>query len=180
MDLNQTRSFQREEKSIHQLPEAHMAIALQPRFPIPDRSNQPVRAEKDEDGVLDIGWCDGVLSDGRPFRAEMWAQDQVSCLTIFFSTIEIEDFDDNAMQAFVENERLVSFKGERQYCTSAKWLDDAGIELWSVNIVVGDDENTFTDQSIPIFPYSKQGGPNTMFNPIAIKLKKEPFKPSGP
>jgi hypothetical protein len=72
------------EKSIHWLAEAHMAIALQPRFPIPDRSKQPVRAEKDEDGVVDIGWCDGVLSDGRPFRAEMWAQDQVSCLTIFF------------------------------------------------------------------------------------------------
>jgi hypothetical protein len=26
---------------------------------------------KDEDGVIDIGWCDGVLSDGRAYRAEM-------------------------------------------------------------------------------------------------------------
>jgi hypothetical protein len=91
----------------------------------------------------------------------------------------MKDFDDNAMQAFVENERLVSFKGERRYCASAKWLDDAGIEFWSVNIVVGDDENTFINQSFPIFPYSKQGGPNTMFNPSAIILTKAPFKPAG-
>ena len=61
-----------------------MAIVLQPQFPVPDRSRQPVRILKDENGMIDIGWCEGVLSDGRAFRAEMWAQDQVSSLTIFF------------------------------------------------------------------------------------------------
>ena len=40
-----------------------MAIALQPKFPIPDRTSQPVRSMKDEDGVIDIGWCEGILSD---------------------------------------------------------------------------------------------------------------------
>jgi hypothetical protein len=52
-----------------------VAIALQPKYPISDRSNQPVNFVKDEDGVLDIGWCDGALSDGRCFRAEMWPQE---------------------------------------------------------------------------------------------------------
>ena len=42
-----------------------MAIALQPKFPIPDRTSQPVRSMKDEDGMIDIGWCEGVLSDVR-------------------------------------------------------------------------------------------------------------------
>ena len=67
-----------------------MAIALQPKFPIPDRTKQPVRSTRDEDGVIDIGWCEGVLSDGRAFRAEMWAQDQISMLTLFFSTAGFE------------------------------------------------------------------------------------------
>lgn len=66
-----------------------MATALQPKFPAPDRARQPVRSTKDDDGIIDIGWCDGVLSDGRAFRAEMWAQNQVSMLTIFFSTVGI-------------------------------------------------------------------------------------------
>ena len=61
-----------------------MAIALQPKFPSSDRSKQTIHFTKDEDGVIDIGWCDGILSDGRAYRAEMWAQDQMSLLTIFF------------------------------------------------------------------------------------------------
>ncbi len=67
-----------------------MAIAIQPKLPIPDRTKQAIRSTKDQDGVIDIGWCDGVLSDGRAFRAEMWAQDQVSMLTFFFSSIGLE------------------------------------------------------------------------------------------
>jgi hypothetical protein len=149
-----------------------MPIALQPRFPIPDRSKQPVRSEKDEDGVIDIGWCDGVLSDGRPFRAEMWAQDHVSCLTFFFSTKGIENLDDDAICCrFVEAEQLVLFKKPdwQRYCAATRYTDDAGNEVWSLNIAIGDDEDTFVKKSIPIFGYSKIGEPNTMFNLTPIK-----------
>lgn len=31
--------------------------------------------------------------------------------------------------------------------------DDAGDEVWSVNVVVGDEEKTFITKSIPIFPF---------------------------
>ena len=48
-----------------------MAIGLQPKFPVPDRLKQPVHSTRDEERVIDIGWCDGALSDGRAFRAEM-------------------------------------------------------------------------------------------------------------
>ena len=65
---------------------------------------------KDEDGVIDIGWCEGVLSDGRAFRAEMWAQDQISMLTLFFSTAGLETLEPDAMKRFVEKECLVTFK----------------------------------------------------------------------
>ena len=46
-----------------------MAVVLQPRYPLPDRSKQTPLLAKDEDGVIDIGWCDGVLADGRPFAS---------------------------------------------------------------------------------------------------------------
>lgn len=149
---------------------ARMAIALQPKFPIPDRSKQTVHFKKGEEGVLDVGWCDGVLSDGRAFRAEMWAQDQISMLTIFFSTVGMKELDAAAIRQLVHKEQLVLF-GENEsqrHCTATKFTDDAGNEVWSVNIVVGDDENTFIRDSVPIFPYSKVGEPNTVFNPIPI------------
>jgi hypothetical protein len=147
-----------------------MAIALQPKFPIPDRTSQPVRSEKDEDGVIDIGWCEGILSDGHAFRAELWAQDQISSLTLFFSTIGLETLEQDAMKHFVEKEGLVTFKKSGpDYCEAALFRDDGGNQVWSVNIVVGDEDDTFIDNSIPTFPYSKVGEPNTIFNPVPIR-----------
>ena len=108
-----------------------MAIALQPKFPIPDRTSQPVRSMKDEDGMIDIGWCEGVLSDGRAFRAEMWAQDQVSSLTFFFSTIGLETLEQDEMKHFVEKEGLVTFKKSGPtYCQALPFRDDGGNQVW--------------------------------------------------
>ena len=146
-----------------------MAIALQPKFPVPDRSKQPVRRVKNEEGEIDIGWCDGVLSDGRAFRAEMWAQDQISVLTIYFSVADFPDMDDTEMKRFVETERLCKFKdGSPQHCSASKITDDAGNHMWSVNVAVGNDEGTFISDSVPIYPYSKIGEPNSILNPVPI------------
>jgi len=147
-----------------------MAIVFHPKFPTPDRTKQSVRLSKDEDGITDLGWCDGVLSDGRAFRAEFWAQDQISMLTFFFSTIELENFDAAAMRQLVDRERLASFKaGSSGHCQAVKVDDDRGNPIWSVNVMVGDDENSYLDGSVPLFPYSRIGETNTMFNPAPIK-----------
>ena len=74
------------------------------------------------------------------------------------------------MKHFVEKEGLVTFKKSGpNYCQAALFRDDGGNQVWSVNIVVGDEDGTFVDNSIPIFPYSKVGEPNTIFNPVPIK-----------
>jgi hypothetical protein len=147
-----------------------MAIALQPKYPIPDRSDQSPQFVRDEDGCLDIGWCDGVMTDGRPFRAEMWAQEGVSMLTIFFSTKDLSDLDDARILNLVVDEGLVAFRTRADaFCEARRFINHAGQELWSVGIVVGDDENSFLTGSVPTFPYSKAGGPNTMFNPVGMK-----------
>lgn len=146
-----------------------MAIALHPKFPIPDRSRQQVRRTKGEDGVIDVGWCDGALSDGRAFRAEMWAQDQVSMLTFFFSVVGLENLSNDEMTALVVREGLVAFREGPRYCGVRAYPDDAGNVLWSVNIVVGDEDHTYLSDSVPIFGYSKIGEPNAMLNPTPIK-----------
>ena len=145
-----------------------MAIALRPTYPMPDRSQQTVQHVKDEDDVIDIGWCEGVMSDGRAFRAEMWARGGISMLTVFVSTIGIADLDQEQIKALMVAEGLVSFReGAPEHCEARKATDDAGEEMWSVNIVVGDEDGTFIDGSVPIFPHSTEGTPDTMFNPVA-------------
>lgn len=154
-----------------------MAIALQPKYPVPDRSKQKVNLVKDEDGVLDIGWCDGVMSDGRPFRAEMWAQEGVSALTIFFSTVGLDQADDAAAVQLVLSERLVTMRPGAEDRISAKvWTDDAGHSVWSVNVVVGYDDEEFTAGSVPLFPFSRTGEPNTLFNPVPITVAHQRSK----
>jgi hypothetical protein len=61
-------------------------------YPKPDRSNVPRNFTKTpENDVIDVGWQEGVLKDGRPFHGEYWAQDQVGVMTFFFSTVGIEN-----------------------------------------------------------------------------------------
>ena len=147
-----------------------MATPLIPAYPVPDRSDQAPSLMKNDDGIVDIGWCDGVMNAGRPFRAEMWAQDGISMLTVFFSAKGIESMRSDQLQELVVKEGLVAFRTEAQtFCQSAEYTDCAGNLMWSVNVVVGNDEGSFLTASTPIFPYSRTSDTNTMFNTRAIK-----------
>src|SRR5919108_979088 len=109
-------------------------------YPKPDRSAfQPNFVKTPENDVLDIGWNEGQLTDGRPYRMEFWCQDQVSVLTYFFSTKGLENATNAELKALLVREGLVSFVSDRQYVSGAQLTDASGHEMWSVNVVVGDD-----------------------------------------
>jgi hypothetical protein len=133
-------------------------MATSPNYPTPDRSDQVRHVHKDEDGVIDIGWCDGVMGGNRPYFAEMWAQDQVSMLTLFFSSKDIDHFTSDQVRDMIVKEGLVAFRSkEETFCECRPFTDCAGNALWSVNIVVGSDlgleDDTYLTASVPIFPY---------------------------
>lgn len=143
-----------------------MAIVVQPKFAVPARAGQPVRFEKDDDGVIDIGWCEGALSDGRPFRAEMWAQDQISMLTFFFDRQGLEKLGDASLTALLEREGLIGFAADARRSVSARpFTDAAGKSLWSVNVVVGVEDETYLSASVAVFRYSRDGRPDCIFTP---------------
>jgi hypothetical protein len=144
------------------------AIVLNPRFPAPDRSKQSVRRHKDSDGVLDLGWCEGILYDGRPFRAETWAQDDTTMVTIFFSTVGIEDVAEADLIRVMELEEVVAFKegGRARQHPCRKIQDGAGNSMWSVNITVGVDDDTYVAKIVPYFRYAADGEPPTFFRQL--------------
>jgi hypothetical protein len=57
----------------------------------------------------------------------MWAQDQLSMLTVFFSTVGMNELGQDAIRQFVQNEGLVAFaeNADPGYCSAAKFTDDA-------------------------------------------------------
>lgn len=119
-----------------------------------DRSKQiPNRTKTAENDVIDIGVSEGHLRDGRPYRAELWAQDQVTSITFFIPRTNGEILDDAATVRLLEDEGLVTF-GPKRYCGARPFEDDAGQPVWSINMVVGDDEETFLSDSFRFAPYA--------------------------
>jgi len=124
-------------------------------YPSIDRTNYQVCKVKNGDGILDIGWTEGRLSDGRPYRAELWAQDQITVLTVFFSVLGLEDFDTAALSGLIETNGVVSFGSLSAPVSASLFQDEKENTFWSVNIAVGDEESTFIKRSATIYPYKQ-------------------------
>jgi hypothetical protein len=127
------------------------------QYPKPDRSDFTPNFNKTEDNdVLDFGWAEGVLSDGRPYRLECWCQDQVTSETFFISSVGLEDLDEAGVVALLEREKLVHFTSTKRYVGVKPFRDASGNALLSINIVVGDEDGTFVEGGPAINRYSNQ------------------------
>ena len=123
------------------------------KYPAPDRSKFIPLKEKDESGTLDIGWNEGVTTDGRPYRAEMWAFDGVSMVTIFISSKGMQNLSKEELVEYLEKQGLVKYFGEKKLLRCELVKDDAGKPMWSLNITIGDEEETFADTGFAIKAY---------------------------
>ena len=114
------------------------------KYPKPDRSYfKPNLTVVNKDQQLDIGWAEGVFSDGRSYRAELWRWEHNSILTVFFSTIGLENASVQELSDLLEKELLLKFKGGEKGKKSvmpSKVRDSSENEMWEVSILVGFDE----------------------------------------
>lgn len=102
---------------------------------------------------MDLAWAEGVFRDGRPYRKEFWAQDQLSLLTFFFSSAGLEGLDDNQLGQLLVREGLIQFNSEERYCAGLPLVDDSGNDMWSVNIVVGNEDKVYVEDRRDMSPY---------------------------
>lgn len=106
-------------------------------YPKPDRSNYaPRRRASPEDGSVDIGWDAGTLTDGRPFRAEAWAEAGVTVLTFFFSILGLEQASDADLAALLAREGLIRYRTAPGRANGVVINDAAGNPMWSVSVVI--------------------------------------------
>ena len=130
-----------------------------PHYPRPDRSSfTPNFRKSAEHPALDVGWAEGTLKDGRPYRAECWAEDGLTSLTFFFSTIGLEKLTDADFAALLETEGLLHFTGAERYVAARPLTDSSGNDMWSVNVVVGDDQSTFLVDQLALQRYEQRAG----------------------
>lgn len=126
------------------------------KYPTPDRSYHSKSFQRNEYGEIDIGHNSGVTSDGRPYLAEMWARDSISVVTIFISAMDIEDYSEEDLLKYLELEGLIRFLSDNRNIGASKFVDSSGNQLWSLNIAIGVDDETYADTGFGIKSYKNK------------------------
>ena len=124
-------------------------------YPKPDRSDyKPNTSKSAHDDAIDVGWDEGFLSDARPYRAECWAESGITMVTFFFSTQGLETSTVAQIMEILKNNGLIKPLNDHIYVTAMPMNDATGNDLWSVNIVVGDENQVYLADQLMLRPYS--------------------------
>ena len=96
----------------------------------------PSPYEPDEDGVMDVGYLTGTMSDGRPFRLECWRMEEMLMLTVLFSSQGLSAYSRADMPLLLEGEEILRFVGTgKPKLQAAQTTDDVGQNMWALNLM---------------------------------------------
>ena len=110
----------------------------------------PSRNEFDE---VNVGWNAGLIDGNRPYFCECWA-DGFTAITYFISIKGIEDYTPGQLEEMLGNAGIISYNRPDHYETSVMvFTDHSGNEFYSVNLVVGVEDDIYTDGGM-IFSFS--------------------------
>lgn len=76
-------------------------------------------------------------------------------ITFFFSTIGLENATREDLEGLLVLENLVTFKPGRRHVEVMKFVDPSANEMWSVNVVVGDEDGTFVEGGCSFAAYPR-------------------------
>ncbi len=124
------------------------------KFPVPCRVDYvPSPYEPDEDGVQDVGYYTGKLSDGRPYRLECWRMDDMLMLTVLFSDAGLAGYRREDMPLVLELEEIVRFSGAQRKLQAARTTDDAGKPMWALNVMLANKKGTYAELLVKLKRY---------------------------
>lgn len=123
-------------------------------LPLIDRNNVSF---KNEYGINNIGFAEGVLSDGRPYRAELYIVDHILQMSVYISVIGIEQDIAYTITDYLEKEGLFKLDIKR-VCEVNKILDRNGNSFFEAVVIfrVEDEYYGTTDLKFLSFPYEKE------------------------
>ena len=123
----------------------------------------PPRNEYDE---TNIGWYAGLLDEKRPFFAECWAVDGMTVLTMFVSTLGIEnETPEELEQRFLDRGYYRKREGADRAPAVRTFAAD-GNEFYSINVTVGVDDEPAVIEGASIFSWN-------VYNKYISSLRKD-------
>ena len=114
----------------------------------------PSPYEPNEDGVMDVGYKNGVLSDGRPYRLECWRMDELLMLTVLFSNQGLTGYTRADMPLLLEGEEILRFVGAgKPRLQATQTSDDVGQSMWAINLMLADNRGTYAELAVQLHSY---------------------------
>ena len=118
-----------------------------------------IEYKETEDDVLwveyNIGWNCGFIGK-RPYFMELWAREGMTILTIYISTIGIEDYSVVDLEKMLIDE--ASIYGRKEGYSSPnpvpKFIDRNGNEFFSINVMVEVEDEPALIDGATVFPFS--------------------------
>jgi hypothetical protein len=126
------------------------------RFTKVDRSNYTPNFRKTaENDQLDIGWDEGLFSDGRFYRVETWAQDQMTSVSVFMPAAEIENMSNRQFVELFEREGFITWRlGVKPSAYALPYTDGEGNSCWTVSVTLGIEDEVLADGAFRVRPYA--------------------------
>ena len=123
-------------------------------LPMQDHPEQvPAKYEYEYFTDHNIGWYAGLLEENRPFFAECWASEGITMLTIFVSTIGIEDKSAAELADWFQSIGYYKAMDASRLPRTLKYKDKSGNEFFSINILVGVNEEPAVIEGGTILPW---------------------------
>ena len=122
-------------------------------FHRPDRSDYvPILEKTPQNDPIDIGWFEGRMSDGRPYRVERWEQGGLKVATVFFSMEGIEQLSQTALRELLATEGIFDFVGPGTVAGS-QYADASGRLVWSVSVILMEHGRVLARERFKVLPY---------------------------
>lgn len=104
--------------------------------------------------VCNIGYNEGTLKDGRPYRVEVWSAFEVETATIFISTQDIEDKDVKYLKKLIQDNKIVDIYDDRIDVT--RTVDYEDNEFFSINIPLVDHDEEINTLLVKLKDYYEE------------------------
>jgi hypothetical protein len=109
------------------------------------------------DDVFDIGWAEGVLRDGRPYRLECWGLAGSTGVTVFVASEGIEAFGAEVVNALLEASRVITTLNAQELSLH-HFIDPAGTPCVSISYIVADEDDDYCVKAHPPLTSYTGGG----------------------
>lgn len=103
--------------------------------------------------VCNIGYNEGTLEDGRPYRLEVWSSYGITNATFFISILDLENASEKAIKKMLIDNKLIDIIKDDIYITEVEDIED----------------NSFLSINVPL------EGKDVVINKLLVKIKDFEF-----